>query len=303
MPPSTLLETDQHQPSKKKAELLLLLVVFIWAANYPLAKYAFGGMDAFVFNAIRYIIATIVLFTILLRRASWVRVARRDWVKLLVAGVVASIVYQTAFIIGLSLTTAGNSAILLSTAPLWTMFINARMHKEKILPGAWIGMVLSLSGVAMIIIGSGKKFEFGSSELIGDCITLAAAAFWGLNTNLQKPLLQRYSAIQLAIIMIAIGAVGLSVIAIPAALTTPWMSLHWSYLLAAFFSGVFSIGFANVFWSYGVQRLGPGKTANFNNLVPVVAFVLSFFLLSEMLLPIQLAGAVVTIIGVWVARR
>lgn len=289
--------------SDKRAELLLLIVVVIWAANYPIAKYALGGMSAFAFNAVRYVVAAIVLAIILAGRNSWMPVAREDWRDLLRAGVIAGIVYQLAFILGLDLTTAGNSAIMLSTSPLWTVLINSRMHGEKITRPVWIGMALSLCGVALIIIGSGKKIELGSNELVGDIITLAAASLWGLNTNLQKPLLRKYSALQLAAIMIGIGAAGLTIIGIPSLIATSWSTLHWSFYVAAFFSGALSIGIANAFWSYGVQRLGPRRTANFNNLVPVLAAALSFVMLRERLLPIQMAGAVVTVIGVWIARR
>jgi drug/metabolite transporter (DMT)-like permease len=52
-----------------------------------------------------------------------------------------------------------------------------------------------------------------------------------------------------------------------------------------------------------VKHLGPGRTANFNNLVPVLAFIFSYFTLHEQLLPIQFVGAGVTVVGIWIARR
>ncbi|MGB6120572.1 MAG: hypothetical protein WBG80_01590, partial [Bacteroidota bacterium] len=49
----------------------------------------------------------------------------------------AHVMYQMAFITGLNLTTAGNAAVLLATAPLWTLVIDARMHGEKISGRMW----------------------------------------------------------------------------------------------------------------------------------------------------------------------
>jgi drug/metabolite transporter (DMT)-like permease len=296
--------TEHHQKAKElKAESLLLIVVVVWASNYPLAKYALRELHPLIFNAIRYVVATLVLCIPFIAGSPWKPIAREDRFPLLRAGVIASVVYQMAFIIGLTLTTAGNSAVLLSTSPLWTIFLNSHMHKEKIPRQTWIGMAVSLCGVIMIIIGSGKKLELGSNELLGDFITLAAAALWGLNTNLQKPLLTKYSSNQLAIIMIATGGIGLSLIGTPSFPGVPWGSLHWSVYAATIISGALSIGLANVLWSHGVKHLGPGRTANFNNLVPVLALAISYFTLNENLLPIQFIGAGVTIIGVWVARR
>ena len=111
------------------AESWLIVVVFVWAANYPLAKYALSGLNPLIFNSIRYIVATLVLTGFLaLRKESWVRVERADLPRLLWAGLVAGIIYQVTFITGLSLTTAGNSAIILSTSPLWTIVFHARLH-------------------------------------------------------------------------------------------------------------------------------------------------------------------------------
>lgn len=292
-----------RSPPRQKTEVLLLFVAFIWAANFPISKWGIAGLDIFIFNAVRFFVAFTIVAVFFATRFTWTPIEPADRRRLLWIGFVANVVYQMAFIVGLSLTTAGNAAILLATSPLWTVFLNARLHKEPISAAMWLGMAVSLIGVVMIIIGSGKKLELGSTALIGDVVMLTAAALWGLNTNLQKPLVARYSAVQVTLVMLAIGAVGLTVAAVPSAIATPFLDVHWSFYLAAAISGAFSIGIANVIWSIGVKRLGPSRTGNFHNLVPVLAFTISYFTLDEQVLPIQIAGAAVTVVGVWVARR
>jgi len=100
-----------------------------------------------------------------------------------------------------------------------------------------------------------------------------------------------------------IGAVGLTATAVPAAVTMDWSSVQWPAWAGAIASGVLSIAVANLIWSTGVKRLGPGRTGSFGNLIPVVALVISYFTLNETLVPVQIAGAAVTIFGVWYARR
>lgn len=176
-----------------------------------------GWISSF-FSSIRYVVAFVLLVGIFRSRNTWTHVLRPDWLKLIGLGVVANVVYQFLYIFGLKLTTAGNSAVLLSTSPLWTAFFNARIHKDRILPQQWTGMTLSLIGIIMIIIGSGKKLEFGSDAVYGDLLSLAGAMMWGLFTNLLKPLLIRYSAMQVSVITVGVGAVGLTIGAIPAGL-------------------------------------------------------------------------------------
>jgi drug/metabolite transporter (DMT)-like permease len=295
--------TGPARQHEYRAEMLLLIVVVIWAANYPVAKWAIAGMNVFVFNAIRFVVAAVVLAVIFFSRSQWVPVSGGDWPKLIGTGFVANVLYQVVFMLGLSMTTAGNSAVLLSTSPLWTVFFNARLHKEKISTMLWAGMAISLCGIALIIIGSGKRIEFGGYALAGDIISLIAAMLWGLNTNLQKPLLARHSVLQLTFVMMAVGAAGLFLVATPAMMTFDWSSLHWTYYLAAIGSGALSIGICNALWTNGVKRLGPGRTANFNNLVPVLAFIFSYLSLHEEISAIQIVGVCITMGGVWVARR
>jgi len=294
---------DPQRSREHSAELRLMVVVIVWATNYPIAKWAIAGLDAFVFNGIRFVVAAGAVFVYFRSQHTWVSIAQEDRLALFRAGFVANVLYQIAFIVGLGLTTAGNSAVLLSTSPLWTLFFSARLHKERIGPIMWTGMAVSLCGVIMIIIGSGKKLEFGSMALVGDVISLAAAILWALNTNLQKPLLAKYSAIQVTLVMLSVGATGLTLAAIPAAISMEWTSLPWSYYAAAAVSGALSIALANVLWSAGVKRLGPGRTSSFANLVPVIAFVVSYAVLDEQIFLLHIVGAVVTILGVWIARR
>ncbi|MBI1805905.1 MAG: DMT family transporter, partial [Ignavibacteria bacterium] len=89
-----------------KVELWLLVVVVVWAANYPVAKYGLQGMNPFVFNALRYLVAALVLAAPLVRWSLWQPIERTDVPRILRAGMIASVIYQIAFITGLSLTTA-----------------------------------------------------------------------------------------------------------------------------------------------------------------------------------------------------
>ncbi len=294
---------DVERKQELRAEAWLLLVVLIWAANYPLAKWAISGMDVFVFNAIRFVTAPLVALVFMLIRSRWKPVGRRSLPGIISTGAVAHVLYQVVFLYGLSLTSAGNSAVLMSTSPLWTLFINAKLHRERIRPIVWAGTAISLVGVASIIIGSGKQIDLGGAAIYGDVICLLAAILWGLQSNLQKSLVADYSVFQLTFLLTSVGGIGLSLLAIPSALTFAWGSTPWPYYAAAIASGAVSIALGNILWSNGVKRLGPGRTSNFNNLIPVIAFVIAYFTLHEQVSAIQVIGVAVTIVGVWVARR
>jgi drug/metabolite transporter (DMT)-like permease len=300
-----MIEQRTHQPGREErsAEWLVLTVIVIWALNGPFTKFGLRGLDVFVFNSIRYVLAFLMLAGFFVARWRWVPIQSGDWFNLVRLGLLANVVYQLLFIIGLSMTTAGNSAVLLSTSPLWTALLNAKLHKERVPPQAWFGMAISLAGVVMIIIGSGKKLEFGSNALFGDMLSLAAAFVWALSTNLQKPLLARYSSMQLTLVSVGTGAIVLSLVGVPSVVAVHWSSVETIYWIVPVISGLASIGVANVLWSYGVKYIGPRRTGNYGNLLPVIAFIAAYVALDEQVFLIQWIGAAVTIVGVWIARR
>ena len=283
---------------------MLMVAVIIWAANYPVSKYGLDGLGVFVFNGLRFVVASLFLILLFVRRFRWMPVAHEDWGKLLGLGVLGNVIYQVAFVTGLNLTTSGNAAVLLSTSPLWTVLWDAKFNRQPITAGMILGMAMSLLGVVLIIAASEKELAIGGREaLFGDLICLAAAGLSGLTNTLQKPFLIRYGVPQVSLLFAMIGAVGLMILAVPSAVRTPWASTHWSYYFAVLASGAFSIAIASLFWNRGIKELGPGRAANFNNLIPVLAFVISYFVLGEQLYLVQFIGAAITIAGVWYARR
>ncbi len=288
---------------ERRAQILLLAVVTIWAGNASFAKAGVALLEPFVFNAVRYVCAFGVLFIILRSRSEWVPVQRSDIGRVVRWGILASVLYQSVFILGLTYTSAGNVAVLLSTSPLWTALLSARINREPIPFRSVVGMLISIGGIVLILLGSGKNISFGERAVLGDILSLVAAILWALNTTLQRSLLVTYSTYQLTLMSISIGAIGLTLLAIPFTVQLEWTSTTPLAIGIAVVSGVFSIALANLFWSHGVKWLGPRRTAGFNNLIPVLAFIISWIAFDETILPVQFLGAGATVLGVWWARQ
>lgn len=301
MPKQTVVRSSTDK-ARILAEILLLVTILIWAGNNSLAKWTLGGMTMFQFNSIRYVVASLFLGSLFLVRARWLKVEPGDWKKILLVGFLAGVAYQMAFISGLSLTTVGNCSVLLATSPIWTIITNRVILKEAIRPMVITGMVTSFIGVGMIIFGTGT-LDVGAEGILGDFLCLFAATLWGLSSTLQKPLLARYSAIQLNVVIGLMGGMVFSVVAFPSFVAGESSALAPGYFFAAVVSGAFSIGLANTFWSFGVKKLGPAHASNFANLVPVFALAIAYIALGEKLLLLQLIGAGVTLVGVWLARK
>ena len=143
------------------ADACLLLTTLIWGTNIVIFKDAIGKMNPFVFNAVRLLFASLALGICvwlesrLRRRPFWPRSAAENpipWFRVAIFSVLTGIVYIVFYLNGIILTTAGNTALLLSSMPMWTAVLSFFFLHER-LPGiAWLGFAITMIVVPVTAI-------------------------------------------------------------------------------------------------------------------------------------------------------
>jgi drug/metabolite transporter (DMT)-like permease len=76
-----------------------------------------------------------------------------------------------------------------------------------------------------------------------------------------------------------------------------------SSIWAMLFLGVFGSGVCFILFAVGIRELGASKANVFANLVPVVAAIVSFFVLKEAMPIMKILGIVVVIAGLLLSQR
>lgn len=290
-----------------RSEIELLAVVLFWGLNFVVVKIVLEVMHPHVMNIFRLLAASAVLSWIYWRRTSrtgepfWgpLKASPRAIIRLTLVGWVF---YQAAFIIGLDYTSAGNGAIIMSSAPIWTALLSLVMGTEKLSLQAWLGLFVSIVGTATVVAFGTAEISLSSDLLIDNTIILAAAILWGSYTALTKPVVQQHSPLSLTVIALNLCLIPLALLAVPYWSETDWERMNALYWFAVFFSGALSTGVAIVFWNNAVRNLGASHTAAFGNLVPLIALVSGFLILGDPILPAQLVGGTLIIGGLVVMR-
>jgi drug/metabolite transporter (DMT)-like permease len=265
-------------------DAMLLGVVLSWAANPAALKWALKFMDPLAFNALRFLLATLVPVGIVLARREGFGWHKGDGPKLLALGLLGHGFYQATFIIALNLTLAGNVALILSVNPAFVALFSALFGFERIRGYTWVGVALTLAGVGLVVLGSGERLEFGS-QLLGDLLMVIVTMTWALYTVFSQTLLKRYSSVKLNALTMPIGSLVLLLLASPSLVTAapnvPTLPPLFWVIMAA--SGLLAVSAAYIIWGKGLQVLGATRTAVYSNLVPVLAAIISFFALGEAL--------------------
>ena len=272
-----------------------------WAGNFIVVKGAIEVLPPVGFSFLRYCIAAITLLTLLRVREGAIRLPRGDVVKILALGALGFGCYQILWPVALQSIPAGDSALLIATTPVMTALLAMAVGADSPNAVKLIGAFISFSGVALVI-AAGQGLVLGAS-LVGDLLTLVAAACWAVYTVFGATILRRHSPLITTTWAIVAGAVFLAPVGIAQLSTADLSMVGPAVVLALVYSGTLAAGFANVVIFNGVKLLGPTRVNALQFLVPALAVGMAAIFLSEPIRPIQLVGGAIILAGVALLRR
>lgn len=290
-------------------DLLMLSATVIWAVNFTVVKLALREFQPLVFNALRFSLATAVMLIILWRNSrreaarDAAAIPRRDWGAIILLGLCGHTLYQLLFINGLARTTPANSSLLMGTAPIWVAIIGLALGIERINRVMWAGILTSFSGIALLILSGNGNVQLGGSTLLGDLMLLGCVILWASYTTGSKPLLARYSPLELTAWSMLAGTIPLALISLPPMARQDWTSLSLLAWGALLFSALFAVVIGYLIWYTSVQRVGNARTAIYSNLTPVIAIIVAWLVLGDALAWRQLLGAGIVLAGLIITRR
>ena len=288
------------------AELGLVATIVIWGLNFAVIKVPLRVSPPFTVNMGRFLVSVAVLGAFYVWRSRRRGVSpladlrAAPW-RIVGLGLLSNFGYQAGFIEGIDRTTAGAGALLIASSPLWTAAIGHVLRIDRLRGMAWAGLGISLVGVVLVVVGRDRTLE---AETLGIVLMLAAAAAWGLFTVLSRPVLDDgVSPMGLTVWGQTLALPGIVALGLPGLAGTQWDAIGWGEVAAVVYSGGLSIGIAYVLWNTSVRAVGPSRTAAYSNAVPFIGLLSGVWFLGEPLLPVQLAGGLLIVLGLVVLRR
>ncbi|MEO8480761.1 MAG: DMT family transporter [Acidobacteriota bacterium] len=307
--------TSKASPTRlvSSMDALLLLLVLIWGINYSLLKRVFQDMDPRAFNVLRFGLASAVLLTGVVAARRLARsgravdpvfltpgpLTRRDRFDLIWLGVIGHCVYQWCFSGGLPRTSVSSSALIMATTPVIVSTASALMGHERLRPLHWLGIAVSLTGVACVVSAGA---DHSGDSLSGDALMGAAAVCWAMFTFGGSRLMTRHSPLYVSAVTTAIGTCIYTVFAVPAVRSIDWAAVTPGIWGAVAFSGLLSIAASYLIWYAAIQRLGPARTSIYANMVPIAAMAIATMWLREPVSARKIIGAAAVLTGVVLTR-
>lgn len=284
-----------------RTDLLVLGGVVIWAAGFSIAKYGLREIGPLAFAAVRFLAAAVLIVVWVWIVEGKPTIRRDDWPWVVLVGLAQIGVYQLFFSVGLSQTTASNASLLDGTAPIWTAIIAAVSRKESVTMQQIVGILLSVAGLSVVVVGNGT-LTLGPESVRGDIMVLIAASLTGAAAVISKRLLRRYSPLRMMSISMVCGSLFLLPFAWPQMVAQKWGAVSLGAWLALLYSVVLAAVLAYVIYFKSIGEIGATRTAAYNSLMPPIAVVIAMLALGEYLTPAQVLGAIVVLCGVVLTR-
>jgi len=272
--------TDSHPQTRfGKTDALLLLMALIWAVNFSVIKFATGVFSPLAFTGLRVALAAAVLLLITaIQRKKWPQ--RRDILVLIALGVIGNGIYQLLFIEGLSRTKVANAALMIAAAPAFIMIASRIRGLEQLKWRTIAGVGVSISGVALVILGS-TRTESPSGTTLGTLLVFSGVFCWAIFTVFLQPYAKRVDPVQISALTMLGGTLPMMIATPRALLATNWGAIGPGAWGALFYASIVSMVIAYLFWYRGLRVLGPTRTAVYGNLQPAIAIAVAWIFLHE----------------------
>ena len=192
---------------------------------------------------------------------------------------------------------------MISTIPVWIIFISSILKIEKTNIFLIAGVCLSLTGVIFIItkldIALIKNLDFNKGDL-----TMVIAMFaWALYSSLLKKKKYEISQISLLQVVIITGLVFLTPIYIIEMQLGYLINLGTPFYLTLTYVVLFPGLASFFFWIKGISIIGANRAGAFLHLMPIFGAIMAMIIFDEKFMFYHILGAIFIVAGITLSNK
>jgi drug/metabolite transporter (DMT)-like permease len=294
----------KHWSAERLGVALAVLAAFGFSFKAIFVKlaYAAAPVDAVTLLSLRMVFSLPFFLWIGLTASSAAPLTRRDWVSLVVLGVLGYYASSMLDFLGLQYISAGLERLILFTYPTLTVLIGVLFmgqHLDRRQVGA---LVLSYAGIGLAFAHDLEISGDVATLLLGAAFVFGSSLTYAMYSAGAEPAIRRLGSARFAglAMLISTAATQLHFFATQplSALVQP-LPIYLYGGAMALFSTVLPI----LWQSAAIRRIGSARSVLIGTLGPVLTIFFSWWLLSEPISAHQLAGAALVLGGVLLVGR
>ena len=282
--------------------LLLVLTTLFWSGNFVLSRGMHADIPPLALSFWRWALALLIMLVFSWRtcwRQSDIIVRERKYIT--IQGLLGVTGFNSLIYLAVQTTTAVNAVLINSCTPILIALCALLINKEPLKPRQWAGILLSLSGVTLIMVGGdlGSLVELDFNR--GDLLVLCAGLVWALySVNLKSFPQDLHPFSYQTGIMIA-GLIGILPFYLLELGMGYQMVVNTPTLTTIVYVAIFPSVLAFIFWNRAVRDIGATRAGSFIHLMPVFSSILAVFFLGESIELFHLQGIGLVFGGIFLA--
>ena len=287
------------------AYFILILTTIFWSGNFIVGKAAsIYQIPPFSLNFYRWFFAGLILLPFTYKEILNKKKYIIENISIfIILGITSITIFNSIVYYSLYYTQVISGILMISTIPVWIIFISTFLNIEKTNIFQIFGVVLSLIGVIFIVTKADlnliKNLDFNK----GDLSMIVAMFSWAIYSALLKRKNFKISQISLLEVVIICGLIFL----IPVYLIELYLGnkiiLGKPFYLTLTYVVIFPGLASFFFWIKGISIIGANRAGIFLHLMPIFGAIMAIVIFDEKFMNYHIFGAIFIIVGITLSNK
>lgn len=300
---STSLASGTHQRHYITGLALAIVGAIFFSAKAIVAKLLYReGIDAVTLIALRMLLAApffVVIALATLKREP--RMTRADAARIVLLGLLGYYLSSFFDFLGLQYISAGLERLILFLTPSFVLLLNIWVLKRHVTKREWLSLAVAYAGIVLVFWHDVQVG--GDTVALGAALVFGAAVSYALYLIMSGEMVQRLGSLRLvswAMLVSSTACVVQYAVLRPIGTLFVQTPAVWGYsLLNATLCTVLPV----VMTMMAVARIGAGSASQAGMIGPVSTLFLAFWILSEPITALQLAGTTLVMGGILILTQ
>ena len=272
---------------------------FLLAGNFVAAKFGVDQMPPWTMCFWRLTIATLVMLPLVWgERHEMMAFLRQRGLEALVIGAIGLGIMQGLVFTALSFTSAINTGIITSIAPIITLILARILLHEPMGPWQYLGSLIAFSGIVVTAVQGSLAILVGLKLGLGDLLVLVAAFLLACYTVLLRRAKFPLAKSPLLVILLAGAAIG----TFPGFLFELWDGRHTNLGMTGYVALAYVAipggALLYLLFNWSISLLGAARAGTLLYSQMIFTALLAWLILGEAIRWYHVAGAALIVIGV-----
>jgi drug/metabolite transporter (DMT)-like permease len=284
---------------------VFILIYLIFATSFtPIAgKYVVNEITPITLAFSRFFIACILFYIVFRYKKMVFNIDKKDILRFLILGALVIPINQSCFLFGLSLSYSSHSGVIYSLTALFTFIIAIITRNERFIFKKLVTIILSIIGIILIFYENLHINPSSEKNIFwGDILFFFAVLSWSLYLIMSIPMVRKYVSIKTSLISYIIGLILMSPFLIIDTGKLDFSNITFLGVLGFIHLAVL-VAFGSYFvFTYSTKLISISSLTVMTNASPVITIIFSVILLNENPSAYFFAGAIITILGVFLTQ-